>query len=200
MDVRQFQMTHTNHLGKPLSVDGISGPQTNWAFALSQHSELRQKVVARALSFVGTREEPMGSNRGFQIDRWLERCGIPVPKDDSSAPQNAWCAAFVSWCISVQGLPNRKRAAVRQLAGDMGEVKYEHAQPGDLGFFLRSNGTGHVWMVIGARNGWTMNVEGNTRNAVRVTQRPRARYLSLQPVTDIPDIIKGVPAAGLSTR
>jgi hypothetical protein len=55
----------------------------------------REQILAEAGRYLGTREEPKGSNRGVRISGWLDLVGIRVP-----AP---WCAAFV-WAMGLQAL------------------------------------------------------------------------------------------------
>lgn len=197
ISIQDFQSTHVNHLGKQLVTDGVAGPETRWAMYMAQQHPLRQAFVQRAQSMLGECETPMGSNRGPHIDFWLDRCGVPVPKDPAIAvPGNAWCAAFASWCLSVPGAIEIKLARVQQLVAFLPHVQLEELQPGDLGYLLHPDGTGHVWMVIGREGGLTMNIEGNTNNAVRCTQRAAALYLRTVSPAIMPGIPPGVPMAG----
>jgi hypothetical protein len=139
-DLIQFQSEHTDHEGKPLAVDGDLGPITLWAMAVDNLSAERRKTVLTACEHVGVKEEPMGSNRGPDIDFWLKRCGVPVPKDPKEpAPKNAWCAAFVSYVLSQAGKLVRKFARVYDWVHKSGLkcVPIEDVQAGDLGCFLR---------------------------------------------------------------
>lgn len=52
---------------------------------------LNEKVLEIALSQVGKEENPRGSNQGTEVNAYLASVHLP--------PGNAWCAAFVSWCI-----------------------------------------------------------------------------------------------------
>ena len=47
----------------------------------------QQAVVARAAEYLGTKEDPIGSNRGRDVDRFLLAANC--------APGNSWCMAFV---------------------------------------------------------------------------------------------------------
>ena len=40
-DLREFQRAHTDPFGKPLSVDGVLGPKTQWALDLFSCSPRR---------------------------------------------------------------------------------------------------------------------------------------------------------------
>jgi hypothetical protein len=208
-DLIQFQATHHDHLGKPLKVDGVLGPRTQWALAIDSLPAERKKAVLSAIECIGIKEYPMGSNRGSDIDFWLKRCGVPIPADKTTpAPGNAWCAAFVSWVLSNASTVLRKLARVYDWVHKSGlkQVTIEQVQPGDLGCILRDDGTGHIWLVIGKQmgdKGWvTMQVEGNTSNEVRCTLRGhtlRTMYLQTFGTTATAGIIGDVPFAGSST-
>ena len=55
-----------------------------------------QKAVTYARSFVGMHEEPVGSNRGTQIDAWAREFGSPVG--------SPWCALAVAKARRMGGL------------------------------------------------------------------------------------------------
>lgn len=48
---------------------------------------IREAALRRALSYVGVKESPPGSNSGYMVDRWLASTHLP--------PGNPWCMAFV---------------------------------------------------------------------------------------------------------
>jgi hypothetical protein len=199
--VEDFQKLHRNHLGEKLGVDGVRGPQTQWAEALVQHHPIRQAIVAHALKYLGEGEDPPGSNRSDFIDMILRRCGVPIPEPGVPAPQNAWCAAFASYVLTLAGVGEVKYARVVDLVSHFPEVDFDFVLPGDLGYRINfDQGTGHVWIVSGRQGTNTMNVEGNTGNVVAVTQRPRAKYLRTVAPPTMPGIPPGVPLAGTSTR
>lgn len=202
--LEKFQREHVNHLGQRLVVDDVRGPQTEWALALSCQHPFRISVVERALLHIGVCEQPLGSNRGELIDYWLKRCGVRIPLDPKEwAPQNAWCAAFASYCLSVPGYQEVKCARVIDLVSMFPEIPFEETLPADLGFKINPDGrTGHVWILTGRDNlaRQTMQVEGNTGNAVSATRRGVARYLRTLAPPVMPGIPNGVPVAGNQTR
>jgi hypothetical protein len=206
-EIRQFQTGRFDHLGLPLKVDGDWGARSQWRWNIDNGCSYRKAIVERAISALGTVEEPDGSNRGPKIDAWLRRCNIYVPGDDRPMPDNAWCAAFASWCISVDGLEETKMAKVADLIAALPHVNFDEALPGDLGYLPHLS---HVWVVTGFSDerlysdktyppGFTMNVEGNTHNACRATTRPIACYLRSVPRFR-PGIPAGVLPAGSATR
>jgi hypothetical protein len=172
--IKAFQATHRNHLGEPLKVDGDLGPQTAWALAIAELGAKRQAIVSAAQDHVGRSEN--GDNRDPEIDRWLLRCGVPVGL--------AWCAAFASFCVSASGL-NLHEASVARLSKLLPHT--DAPQPGDVGYYLNPDGTGHCWIVIGVGPTTILNIEGNQRNAVRVLRRVRsqARFLQTVPTAGV---------------
>lgn len=196
--VKSFQSISTDHLGKPLLVDGDWGPKTEWAWCLAHQSEDRKAVVGRAISAIGIAE--IAPNRGPEIDEWLRRCGL-----DPEKAAYPWCAAFASWCLSAPGCKPVALARVADLVQAYPRVTYDLALPGDLGYILRSDGTGHVWVLSGFgtdQERSTMQVEGNNGNAVRCTTRTAggaSGYLQTFP-TFRPNIPPGVLPADGGTR
>lgn len=158
-DLKQFQRTHTNHLGRPLAVDGVLGPQTQWALAMAALDPRRRIIVERAISQLGRTETPPGSNRSASIDAWLRACGV--------APGNAWCAAFASWCLG-----DRAIAGAVLLGQSFPETT--SPSPGDL-FWYRTNdrGNGHIGVITGVDRaaGVAMTVEGNVDSQVGCWRR-----------------------------
>jgi hypothetical protein len=83
-------------------------------------------------------------------------------------------------------------------------VAFQDTLPADCGYLMHPDGTGHIW-ILGGRDDehqLTMNIEGNTGNAMRITMRERAHYLRI--VSDntavMPGIPAGIPMAGSATR
>lgn len=160
--IREFQMRPAyDWNGDLLKVDGLKGPRTDWAIAVSRLDPRRQAIVARATAFVGTREQ--GTNRGHDIDAWLERCGAPLG--------SAWCAAFASWCISVAGMPLVREAGAQRLGKSVPETR--SPLPGDLVWFKTGTWTGHIGIYVGGDLQEAAVVEGNSSNMVRVVRRRR---------------------------
>ena len=208
--LEQFQSTHVNHLGRPLSVDNVLGPQTRWALWMDDQVRARRLMWERAHPLIGIKESPMGSNRGPEIDMWMRRCGIYVPQDPTVVmPQNAWCAALASWVLSA-GLDKPVAIArVANLIKLFPVIPLDAVLPMDLGYFLRDDDgdgekddSGHVWFVTGRDGERTMNLEGNTNNAVRVTMRAKAQYVRTVPLAGMPGIPTNppIPWAGSATR
>lgn len=178
-DVRQFQRTHTNHLGLPLAVDGVRGPQTQWAEAIATLHPARHRVIQRALSHVGVCEDPPGSNRGVRIDAWLDRCNVQRG--------NPWCAAFASWCL-YDGTAIAGAVRLGESFAATGEPL-----PGDLMWYRTDRrGRGHIGIVIGVGRLEVMTVEGNVDSRVGVWRRARGAVHFSRPVLDTSGVCAGI--------
>ena len=197
VDLRNFQRTHANHLGRPLLVDGVLGTQTRWAMALEEADPRRRTVVRRAISQIGCAETPPGSNRSASIDAWLKACGV--------TPGNPWCAAFASWCL--KGLTPPCAGAV--VLGSRFPDGHASPQPGDVMWYRTDDqGHGHIGIVIGVSWDEVMTVEGNVDSRVGVWRRPLeavhiGRTLDTPPLEPAPGVILSVPLRavnGVGTR
>lgn len=188
--VRAFQRTERtvdgelgpprDWLGKPLAVDGDLGPRTRWALAISRLDPRRQAIVQRACSKVGVAETV--ANRGEWPDFVLRRCGIYVPDDTAvPMPDNAWCAAHASWCMSVDGLPERREAGARDLATSLRPATV--VLPGDFGWFITGPWQAHIFPIIATGPGEVAGAEGNHGNRVALVRR---RMLDIRIVTPFP--------------
>lgn len=193
-EIKQFQRTHADWEGKPLVVDGDPGPKTEWALAISKLDVRRQLIVARATSKVGLHE--LDSNRGPEIDEWLERCKV--------ARGSSWCAAFASWCLSVSGMPDVRQAGAQAL-GKKFPVTYAPL-PGDVSWFPTGKWEGHIGIFIGGDVVQAAVIEGNSANMVRPVRRLR-RDVSFGSVLDseagaapVPPGLVLVPVASVGTR
>jgi len=51
-------------------------------------NQIAKAFLAVADKYVGTAEEPHGSNRGDLIDKWNTQCNVPIG--------SFWCCSFVS--------------------------------------------------------------------------------------------------------
>ncbi len=99
--VHVFQSRSVDQFGTPLTVDGRVGPGT-WAAlfateiptATQSETPLQEGALQVASSQVGSMENPLGSNRGPQVDVYLRSVGI-----NPAAGSFPWCAAFVYFCF-----------------------------------------------------------------------------------------------------
>ena len=141
--------------------------------------------VAIALSQVGVRESPKGSNRGPDVDKYTGCRAEP------------WCAHFVAWCFREASaelpgdvMPSPKRARAYASVSHTLRVFQEHGwfynepQVGDIVFYSKRGksdaGSGkHIGIVVAVGPESFETVEGNwgDRVAKRVVDR------------DFPDIV-----------
>lgn len=193
--VRAYQRGHSNHLGKPLKVDGIEGPETQWSRALGTLDEARCIAVHIAQDSIGLAEDPPGSNNdrnGF-IRQWLQRCG--------AQPGQPWCAAFLSHVMSWAG-PAVMVAGAQVLGKRYPAVSEPLA--GDIFWYPTTGWQGHCGLVIGTSPDEVMTIEGNCANAVRCVRRPRAGLHFARFIADddglVPGVVPTVPPAPGGTR
>jgi len=142
---------------------------------------LAELVLEIAVSQVGVKEQPLGSNDGPQVRQYLQRAGGNVG--------DPWCMAFAYWCTDEAakqlGVPNpliktpgvmdqwnrtkaRKQPPRRQLI-----------KPGDIFIMSFDHGKGHTGIVEKVVDGLLYTVEGNTnddgsREGYEVARRHRA--------------------------
>jgi len=201
-EVKLFQAGHAGSDGRPLTVDGVVGPDTWWAL---QHPSGDQQsglaalpdmpvqeptnvVAAAALASAweelrqGVREVPDGSNRGPRVDLYTGVTG------DGDGPP--WCAYFVSWNFARApgGSPFGKTGGalaiarycernVPTCATDTQSPSYSSKlppRPGDVGVIDDGGGRGHALHVVAVLGDVLWSVEGNSGNAVRTRRRPVA--------------------------
>lgn len=180
--VRLFQAQSVDADGRPLEIDGEVGPMT-WSVLFGSKvktvaasgSTLLDAVIAKAQSQVGVREQPLGSNRGPQVDKYIRATGL-----DPAAGSFAWCVCFLYWCFKEAseelGVPNPmpKTAGVLDLwnrTGQKGLLRItpglaqahpEKIKPGMFFFLSTGGGTGHVGLVKSVQGVTLRTIEGNT--------------------------------------
>ena len=143
-----------------------------------------EKLIAYAISQIGTAEDPLGSNKqkyGALIDStdWY------LYKDGSKTWRHLvngydWCTQFVDASfITVFNIDNARKMLFRPVYNNMGAVvkyafnyfkaagrgytKAEHnPQPGDVIYFQNSKGLSHTGIVIDVTASTVITVEGNS--------------------------------------
>lgn len=205
--VELFQARHSDLDANPLEIDGRVGIQT-WgalfgraavvtpvvpaaaggAAPASGRNRLLGAVLDFAISEIGVKEDPLGSNKGKRVVEYLASVGFPKGGEP-------WCAAFVYFCFQHAarqlGLPknpvirsasvldhwNRARAGgVRVLLHDEALDDPREVKPGMIFIISTGNGTGHTGLVKEVVGGKLVTIEGNTnddgsREGVGVFQR-----------------------------
>jgi CHAP domain/Putative peptidoglycan binding domain len=183
--VELFQMRSPDHFGLPLRVDRRVGPLT-WAslFALPEipeveatASSLLGTVLKVAGTQVGVMEDPLGSNRGPQVDEYLRSVGI-----DPTTGSYPWCAAFVYWCFRqaatslgvadpvirtgsvLEHWEKAGAAGIPRLTSAKCQEDPSLVKPGVIFVIINSAGTGHTGLVEGVTGTYLTTIEGNTND------------------------------------
>jgi CHAP domain len=180
--IKLFQARNVDGEGRPLRQDGEVGSLT-WT-ALFGHDTVatsaassdallgRVLTVAAAEEAKPVREVPRNSNRGPEVDAYLQRAGV--------SPGLSWCCAFVYWCFdeAAQALgrtnPMVKTAGCLdhwQRAAAMGAQRIPAAKavanpglvkPGMVFIVDHGSGLGHTGLVEKTAGGLLTTIEGNT--------------------------------------
>ncbi len=151
----------------------VLSPATPTAIDPASGSTGAQGVLAAAASQVGVTEQPPGSNDGPQISVYRDAVA-------GAAPDEPWCASFVSWAAAQAGEPigssGQGLDSVKEItdwAASTGRLLPPTATPapGDLILFHDR----HVGIVESVNtDGSLTTVEGNYGNAVQYVQRSPA--------------------------
>ena len=204
--VRLFQARFTDTDNQPLKIDGEVGPLT-WGRlfgaatapqVLDPPSDLAQAVLDVARSQIGVLEQPLGSNRGPQVDQYVRATGL------EPSGHFPWCVCFAFFCFkqAAENLgranPMIKTAGVLDLwnqAGhlDVPRVTMDQAmnnptlvQPGQI-FVIDTpppGGAGHAGLVEKVISGKLVTIEGNTndngsREGIGVFRREQRKISSI---------------------
>lgn len=141
-------------------------------------SKLSDKALEIALTQIGKKENPLGSNWGEPVKTYLKSVKIGFPA--------SWCMAFIYWCFEKAALElNLPNTAIRTggvLAAWNAAVAYRKTEPSIGAVFIMSfgGGLGHTGIVykFDAKYIWT--IEGNTndtgsREGIEVCKKKRSR-------------------------
>ncbi len=184
--VRLFQARFADTDGQPLKVDGQIGAIT-WAVLFgtmtvpdappaATTNPFITSMLQIASSLVGVLENPPGSNRGPEVDKFVKSVGL------NPAGRFPWCAAFIYYCFDQAAkqlgianpvvrtagvLDHWNRAAAQKVPritsaraqGDPTLVK-----PGHLFIMDYGGGSGHTGIVERVIGGKLVTIEGNTNN------------------------------------
>jgi hypothetical protein len=167
-----------------LEPDGIVGPRTRAALRRAPRrpedrgSAAGRKALAEARRWIGTKEDPPGSNR-TPFGRWFGLDGVP------------WCNIFVSFCFArgagytiAQGFVGAgctsrgcayvptTEAWLRATGMWIGRVE---PLPGDIAVYNWDGGPpDHIGIVESGRDGTFRAIEGNSDGAVLLRERTLA--------------------------
>jgi Putative peptidoglycan binding domain/CHAP domain len=180
--VQLFQARSADQFGNPLAVDGRIGP-TTWAALFAAvippttqaGTSVQQKAVEVAVSQVGTMENPLGSNRGPEVDDYLRTVGL-----NPAAGSFPWCAAFVYFCFQKAATqlgvanPAIKDAGVldcwnkagagpfHRIAASEASITPGLVKPGMVFVLKTGAATGHMGLIEKIEGNRLTTIEGNT--------------------------------------
>jgi len=182
--VKAFQMQNADAENRPLVVDGIVGPVTEWAIqrklgnatirpsapaslnmpAAGASATARGALNVALAEMMAGNGEVGGNNMGPHVRKYLN--GIIAPPAD-------WCAGFVSFCFKNSGhpMPFKYTLGARDLLRQMRSRGFGATPsdanpplPGDIIVWWRgspSGWQGHVGIVHSYANGLVRTIEGN---------------------------------------
>lgn len=176
--VRLFQSQTRDSQGNPLVIDGKMGPISWAALFLAgekrpepepQNDELLSKVIEIAASQIGVMEDPPGSNRGPQVEKYLASAGC--------SPGDPWCASFLFWCFNNAskslGIKNPmlrtgsciyhwENTTGKKISGTECTNNPALVRPGFIFIMDHGSGKGHTGIVRSVADGYLNSIEGNT--------------------------------------
>lgn len=143
-------------------------------------SQLTDKAIQIAESQIGQHEDPLGSNFGGQVTKYLESVGIDFPA--------SWCSAFIYWCFDQASkslaIANPLPRTGGVLAMYRATLNFRHQnkpQVGDIFIMDFGRGLGHTGIVesITEDGKYINTIEGNSnsdgsRNGIQVVKHQRS--------------------------
>lgn len=135
-------------------------------------SPLALAALQIAISQVGVMEQPLGSNRGPQVDEYLRSVGV-----DPATGSYPWCAAFTYWCFAQAAaeakvanhlvrtagvLDHWNRSTARKLLSVEALAQPALVLPGMIFVMAFKGGTGHMGLVEKIDGQALTTIEGNT--------------------------------------
>ena len=136
--------------------------------------DLLTTALQFAVSQIGVREEPPGSNAGYSVERYLESVGL--------GPGYSWCAAFLFWAYGKAAIQLatknpliktgrvmehwQKAAPARKLTASRVRKDPTLIKPGLIGILLLDahTGAGHTFIVEKFDGTILTTIEGNSNN------------------------------------
>lgn len=151
-------------------------------------------ILGIATSQNGKKEEPLGSNRGPEVNAYLSAAGIPP--DWGAADDRPWCAAFVTWVFKKAGWtpPFSNPALVNNWyvwAQNPASKSFVTStpQPGDLVLFNQNTGSpedDHIGFVVSVNGDNLVTIEGNSGHQVRYVDRTITSAVTFVRIPGIP--------------
>lgn len=126
-------------------------------------SQLSDKAIDMAIVELGVQENPIYSNWGRDVSKYLLSVGIDFPA--------SWCAALVYWCFNQACIdlamenPLTKTAGVLRLWNSAKPAnKVTEPQAGDIFIMDFGKGLGHTGIVEKTDKDFIYTIEGNSNN------------------------------------
>jgi len=119
------------------------------------------KPIDIAITQIGMKEDPIGSNWGNPVQDYLLSVGITFPA--------SWCMAFVYWCVKQVDVINalkRTGGVLDQWNSVDASHKFQRPAPGDIFIMDHGGGLGHTGFVESVDGDLIHTVEGNTNDSV----------------------------------
>ncbi len=175
--VKQFQATHRDDMGNALEVDGKVGAIT-WAVlfgtvsvpaSIDAPNIMLTQAIQIARSQVGVMEDPPGSNRGAEVNKYLHSVDCP--------PGSYWCAGFVYWCFKEAArnlnrenplyktggcLMHWNNSQGKKIRGAEAANNPSLVKPGQVFIIDHGSGMGHTGIIEKAEGGFIHTIEGNS--------------------------------------
>ena len=175
--VKLFQSTRKDKNGNLLIADGKIGAIT-WEALFGADTVVENNqapniflttLIEIANNEIGTREVPLGSNKGPKVKAYLNSVGL----DEGFF----WCAAFVYWCAEQAAQKLNRTNPVYKTAGCLShwnnttatKVKTADAinntalvKVGSIFIIDHGAGMGHTGIVTGVHGGFINTIEGNS--------------------------------------
>ncbi len=138
-------------------------------------SAVTNKIIEVAKTQIGKSENPLGSNWGDTVKKYLNSVGLYSP-----AP---WCAAFVYWCFNQLSNKNPLTKTGSVLTNwNSADKKYKFTEPkeGDIFIMDFGGGKGHTGIVEKVDSDFVYTIEGNSNESgspegVEVLRRKRLK-------------------------
>jgi hypothetical protein len=180
--VKLFQTRSVDADGRPLKQDGeigaltwaaLFGPDTVPSTDRAADAFLGKVLeIASAEEAKHVREEPKDSNRGPDVDKYLQRAGAPLG--------SSWCCAFVYYCFDEAARAESRANPMFKTAGCLAHwnaagkngaariaardavANPDLIRPGAVFVIDHGGGLGHTGLVESVTGGLIGTIEGNT--------------------------------------
>jgi hypothetical protein len=135
---------------------------------------LSEYALKEAITQLGQREHPIGSNWGESVKTYLATVGITFPA--------SWCAAFIYWCFQTPTGENPlyRTAGVLDHWIHRKSNRVVSPERGDIFIMDFGNGVGHTGIIEKIDDLHIYTIEGNTndtgsREGYEVCRRKRLK-------------------------